>query len=60
MLQQRGEQNILMWIVAPQIPNSVREFLDRLGIIADFVIAAVHQTDPWYEEFKRNAAQQEH
>ncbi len=31
-LQQRGEQNILMWLVAPQIPNSVREFLDRIGI----------------------------
>jgi hypothetical protein len=31
-LQQRGEQNVLMWLVAPQIPNSVREFLDRIGI----------------------------
>lgn len=27
-----GEKNILMWLVAPQIPNSVREFLDRIGI----------------------------
>jgi hypothetical protein len=31
-LQQRGDQNILMWLVATQIPNSVREFLDRIGI----------------------------
>lgn len=27
-----GEKNILMWLVAIQIPNSVREFLDRIGI----------------------------
>jgi hypothetical protein len=31
-LNQGGQQNILMWLVAPQIPNSVREFLDRIGI----------------------------
>jgi Endonuclease NucS len=31
-LNQRGERNILMWLVAPHIPNSVREFLDRIGI----------------------------
>jgi hypothetical protein len=31
-LERRGEQNILMWLVAPQISNSVREFLDRIGI----------------------------
>ncbi|MDP9161438.1 MAG: endonuclease NucS [Acidobacteriota bacterium] len=31
-LQARGEKHILMWLVAPQIPNSVREFLDRIGI----------------------------
>jgi hypothetical protein len=28
----RGEKHILMWLVAPQIPASVREFLDRIGI----------------------------
>jgi hypothetical protein len=31
-LNQSGQPNILMWLVAPQIPNSVREFLDRIGI----------------------------
>ena len=31
-LVQRGERNLLMWLVAPHIPNSVREFLDRIGI----------------------------
>ncbi len=31
-LEARGERNILMWLVAPHIPSSVREFLDRLGI----------------------------
>jgi len=31
-LNQRGQRNILMWLVAPQISNSVREFLDRIGI----------------------------
>lgn len=31
-LDHRGGRNILMWLVAPQIPNSVREFLDRIGI----------------------------
>ena len=31
-MERRGEKNVLMWLVAPQIPNSVREFLDRIGI----------------------------
>ena len=31
-LERQGEMNILMWLVAPQIPPSVREFLDRFGI----------------------------
>jgi hypothetical protein len=31
-LDAKGEQNILMWLVAPAIPTSVREFLDRIGI----------------------------
>jgi RecB family endonuclease NucS len=31
-LNQRGERDILMWLVAPHVPNSVREFLDRIGI----------------------------
>ena len=30
-LQNRGEKHILMWLVAPQFSNSVREFLDRIG-----------------------------
>ena len=31
-LEAKGERNILMWLVAPHIPSSVREFLDRIGI----------------------------
>jgi len=31
-LEARGETAILMWLVAPSVPNSVREFLDRIGI----------------------------
>jgi hypothetical protein len=31
-LEAQGERNILMWLVAPNIPSSVREFLDRIGI----------------------------
>ena len=31
-LLRRGERNVLMWLVAPQIPNSVKEFLERFGI----------------------------
>jgi hypothetical protein len=31
-MERRGERNVLMWLVAPQIPNSVREFLERIGI----------------------------
>jgi RecB family endonuclease NucS len=27
-----GVKNLLMWLVAPQIPRSMREFLDRFGI----------------------------
>ncbi len=31
-LERRGEQNVLMWLVAPHIPKSVSEFLGRIGI----------------------------
>jgi hypothetical protein len=31
-LRNRGESNVLMWLVAPQVPHSIREFLDRAGI----------------------------
>jgi hypothetical protein len=31
-LQRCGTTAILMWLIAPHIPNSVREFLDRIGI----------------------------
>jgi Endonuclease NucS len=31
-LRNRGETHVLMWLVAPHIPHSVREFLDRIGI----------------------------
>jgi hypothetical protein len=31
-LDRLGERNVIMWLVAPQISNSVREFLDRIGI----------------------------
>jgi hypothetical protein len=31
-LKRNGSTNIVMWLVAPQIPSSVREFLDDKGI----------------------------
>jgi RecB family endonuclease NucS len=31
-LRSRGENHIMMWLVAPQVASSVREFLDRIGI----------------------------
>ncbi len=31
-LEARGESNILMWLVAPQISKSVCDFLDKIGI----------------------------
>lgn len=31
-LERRGHRGILMWLVAPLIPPSVRDFLDRIGI----------------------------
>lgn len=31
-LEERGESNVLMWLVATVIPKSVAEFLDRIGI----------------------------
>jgi hypothetical protein len=40
-LQSRGEKNILMWLVAPQIPSSVREFLDGIGIEYTEIHAAI-------------------
>jgi len=40
-LEKRGETNILMWLVAPQISSAVREFLDRIGI----EYSEVHEAD---------------
>ena len=31
-LEALGENDVLMWLVAPTVPNAVREFLDRIGI----------------------------
>lgn len=31
-LARQGEKDLLMWLIAPQIPGSVRDFLDRIGI----------------------------
>jgi hypothetical protein len=31
-LDAQGENGVLMWLVAPSVPNAVREFLDRIGI----------------------------
>jgi hypothetical protein len=31
-LKQQGVTNVLMWLVATAVPQSVREFLDRIGI----------------------------
>jgi hypothetical protein len=31
-LRRRGENHIMMWLVAPLVSGSVREFLDRIGI----------------------------
>ena len=31
-LEAQGESNILMWLVAPSVPPTIREFLDRIGI----------------------------
>jgi len=31
-LARQGEKNIVMWLVGTQVPSSVREFLDRIGI----------------------------
>jgi endonuclease NucS-like protein len=37
----RGEKHILMWLVAPSISSSVREFLDRIGI----EYTEIHETE---------------
>lgn len=46
-LEAQGERNIMMWLVAPDIPRSVREFLDRIGI----EYTEIHEA-----EFRRVAA----
>jgi hypothetical protein len=58
-LRSRGESDILMWLVAPQIPNSVREFLDRIGIeyseihVAEFQRVANRHDFPTRAEVER-------
>ena len=31
-LENRGEKRVVMWVVAPQIPKSVRDVLDHIGV----------------------------
>ena len=45
-MRNRGENHILMWLVAPNVPHSVCEFLDRIGI----QYTEIHET-----EFRRVA-----
>jgi Endonuclease NucS len=45
-LKRNGCRNIVMWLIAPQIPTSVREFLDDKGI---------EYTDIHFNEFRRVA-----
>jgi hypothetical protein len=45
-LKRNGGRNIIMWLVAPQIPTSVREFLDDKGI---------EYTEIHFAEFRRVA-----
>jgi hypothetical protein len=45
-LRRRGQKNIWMWLVAPLIPSSVREFLDDKGI---------EYTEIHFNEFRRHA-----
>ena len=46
-----GEKNIIMWLVATQIPTSVREFLDRIGI----EYSEIHETEYRNVAKKRDA-----
>lgn len=49
-MQARGDERIIMWLVAPLIPPSVREFLAHIGI----EFTEIHES-----EFKRVAALRE-
>lgn len=40
-LEQSESTNIIMWLIAPQIPSSVRQFLDRIGI----EYSEIHETE---------------
>lgn len=40
-LEERGERNVLMWLVATLIPKPVREFLDSIGI----EYTEIHETE---------------
>jgi hypothetical protein len=60
-LQDRGETHILMWLVAPNISQSVREFLDRIGIeyseihVSEFRCVAERHGEPIHSEAPRQA-----
>ncbi|MGB2623534.1 MAG: endonuclease NucS domain-containing protein [Candidatus Acidiferrum sp.] len=45
-LKEKGCKNVVMWLVAPQIPRSVREFLDDKGI---------EYTEIHFTDFRRTA-----
>ena len=31
-VEEKGEKNVIMWLVAPVVPKHVAEFLDRFGV----------------------------
>ncbi len=46
-LVKQGSRNVLMWLVATDIPHSVREFLDKIGI----EYSEIHEA--WYRHVAR-------
>lgn len=55
-----GEKNIVMWLVAPLIPNSVREFLDRIGIeYSEIHVAEYRRVAEKYKHKLQSDSQQE-
>lgn len=40
-LEQKGERNIIMWLVAPLVPKPIADFLDRFGV----EYTEIHETE---------------
>jgi hypothetical protein len=51
-LEEKGERNVIMWLVAPVVPRHIAEFLDRFGIEYTEIHEAQFRQVAWRHDYR--------